>query len=128
MDRPLRIAVFLGTFPVVSETFITRQIAGLLELGHQVDIYAECRGSPDDPPQPEVIGHRLVERTTFLELPPECVPWELPVWPLTGRTWVPGATTSISNLARAARALPQFVRCITAQPKLTLAALRRSEY
>src|SRR6266446_1945432 len=128
MSRPLRIAMFVGSFPVVSETFITRQIAGLLDLGHEVDIYAECPGAPDEPPQPEVISHRLLERTSFLDLPPECVPWEIPVWPLAGRTWVPGAATSMSNLARAARALPHFLRCFTAQPRLTLAAVRRSAY
>src|SRR5678815_975478 len=40
-DRPLRIAFFLGTFPVISETFILRQIAGLLALGHDVEIFAD---------------------------------------------------------------------------------------
>ena len=37
MPRPLRIALFIGRFPVVSETFILRQVASLLDLGHEVD-------------------------------------------------------------------------------------------
>jgi colanic acid/amylovoran biosynthesis glycosyltransferase len=34
MNKPLRIAFFVGQFPVISETFILRQITGLLDLGH----------------------------------------------------------------------------------------------
>ena len=91
MNRSLRIAVFVGTFPVVSETFIVRQIAGLLKLGHSVDIYADCRAEPNTPIPGEVEKHRLMDRATFMDMPPESAPWEIPVWPLTGRTWPPGA-------------------------------------
>src|SRR5207249_5283327 len=120
MDRPLRVAVFLGSFPVVSETCILRQITGLLDLGHEVDIYADTRAAPGEPVQPEVTSHRLLERTTFLDLPPACSPWEIPVWPLTGSTWVPGESASQSNLTRVARSVPIFLHAFTAQPRLEI--------
>src|SRR5437870_11687740 len=105
MTRPLRIAMFVGSFPVVSETFITRQISGLLELGHEVDIYANSRPEPGAPVHSEVTRQRLLDRTTYIDAPPETGEWEMPVWPLTGRTWPPGSSTSIHNSVRLARAL-----------------------
>ncbi|MBI3853885.1 MAG: glycosyltransferase [Verrucomicrobia bacterium] len=128
MDRPLRIAFFVGSFPVISETFILRQITGLLDLGHEVEIFADTRAPNDTPAQPEVASHRLLERTTFMDLPPECAPWELPVWPLTGRIWIPGASTSVHNSVRAARALWPLLGCLARKPGLALQTLRWSEY
>src|SRR5262245_13004088 len=96
MERPLRIAFFLGTFPVVSETFILRQITGLLDAGHQVDIFADLR-SVADVQQPEVEEYKLIEKTVFMDMPPECAPWELPIRPVTGNTWIPGCEKPISN-------------------------------
>ncbi len=126
MSRPLRIAVFVGSFPVTSETFIVRQITGLLELAQEPDIYADTRA--EGPLHPEVSSYRLLERTTYLDVPPETVPWEMPVWPITGRTWPPGSGTSVSNSVRVARALPKLYRCLMTVPRLTRQALRRTEY
>src|SRR5262245_40971270 len=103
MSRPLRIAMFVGTFPVVSETFILRQITGLLDLGHEVDIYADTRGDDRASANPEVARYRLVDRAIFMDLSPETVPWDMPVRPLLGRTWLPGAATPVHNLTRVAR-------------------------
>ncbi len=128
MDRPLRIAIFVGMFPVVSETFILRQIVGLLALGHHVDIYADTRLSDDSPCQPEVEEYKLLDRTTFMDMPPECAPWELPVWPLSGETWLPGAAKPIANFVRALRAVPVFLRALTVQPRLAIGVLRPAEY
>src|SRR5947199_372215 len=128
MDRPLRIAIFVGAFPVVSETFILRQIVGLLALGHHVDIYADTRSSDNSPRQREVEEYKLLERTTFMDMPPECAPWELSVWPLSGETWVPGGTKPIPNTQRAIRAIPIFLRALTAQPRLAIGVLRPAEY
>src|ERR1041385_2888770 len=100
MNRPLRIAIFLSSFPVISETFILRQITGLLDLGHEVDLYADTRTDGASPAHPEGARYRLLERTTFMEMPPETSPWEIPVWPLMGRTWIPGSTNSVLNLVR----------------------------
>src|SRR5438552_11458030 len=93
MSRPLRIAMLVGSFPVVSETFILRQLTGLLDLGHSVDIYADTRAEAGAPVHPEVDRYRLLERTTFMDMPPETAPWEMPDWPLTERTWLPGSET-----------------------------------
>lgn len=126
--KPLRIAIFVGTFPAVSETFIQRQIAGLMDLGHDVDIYADTREHPGVVVHAETKKHRLPERTIFMDMPPEVSPWELPVWPMTGRTWPPGSATSILNCARIARALPKIARCLCATPSLTLKALSKHEF
>jgi len=127
MNRTLRIAMFVGSFPVVSETFIVRQIAGLLDLDHEVDIYADCRGA-SSPVQPEAVKHRLLERTKFMDMPSETAPWEMPVWPVTGRTWPPGSPTSVNNAVRIARAVPEFFRCLARSPRLTFHALNRADY
>jgi hypothetical protein len=90
MSRRLRIAFFLGSFPVISETFILRQITGLLDLGHDVRIFANARPEEAAPIHPEVAKYHLLNRTTYVDGPAESVVWELPVWPLSGRTWPPG--------------------------------------
>src|SRR6266404_2550530 len=128
MSRPLRIAMFVGSFPVVSETFILRQITGLLDLGHAVDIYADTRAEVEAPVHPEVGRYRLLERTTFMDMPPETAPWEMPVWPLTGRTWLPGSETSVHNSVRLGQAFPKLLRCLAHSPRLTLQVLRRGQY
>src|SRR5580765_1825072 len=128
MSRPLRIAMFLGRFPVVSETFIARQITGLIDLGHEVDIYADTRSDPGEPIHPEIAKYRLLERTTFMDLAPETAPFEMPVWPITGRTWPPGSAASIQNSLRVARALPRFFRCLRKAPRLACQVLDRREY
>ena len=128
MNPPLRIAMFVGSFPVVSETFIVRQITGLLDLGHDVDIYADTRDETGSPIQSEVRQYRLLERTTFMDMPPETAPWEMPVWPITRRTWPPGATDSIHNSIRVLRALSRLFQCVTTAPRLTFQVLKPGEY
>jgi colanic acid/amylovoran biosynthesis glycosyltransferase len=123
MTRPLRIAFFVGQFPVVSETFILRQITGLLELGHEVDIYADARGDITGALQPEVTRYRLLERATFMDMPEASAPWELPAWPLAGETWLPGAKEPIPNWKRVAEALPALRRCLERAPALTEQAM-----
>ena len=39
-DKKLRIAMFVSTFPSLSQTFVIDQIRGLLERGHDVDIFS----------------------------------------------------------------------------------------
>src|SRR6266699_3238343 len=99
MNRRLRIAMFVGSFPVVSETFILRQITGLIDRGHEVDIYADTRVEAGAPVHPDVAKYDLLGRTTFMDMPPETAPWELPVWPLTGRTGPPGSARPVRNSA-----------------------------
>lgn len=61
----LKIAFLLQNFPSMSERFVLRQITGLLDLGHQVDIVAE-----QNPGQPvihdEVQRYDLLKRTYYL--------------------------------------------------------------
>jgi len=123
MNERLRIAMFVGQFPVVSETFILRQITGLLDLGHTVDIFSDTRGDRTGPVQAEVAKYRLFDRTTYMDMPPECAPWELPAWPLAGETWVPGAIEPIPNWKRFTDALPALRRCLERAPALTELAL-----
>ena len=119
MTAPLKVAMFVSSFPVLTETFILRQITGLLDLGHDVRIFADTRGDS---------FHPLPDRTTYMDLPPEMAPWELPVSPNFGRTWVPGAEKPIHNLRRVAAALPRFVRNVLVHPGLTSRTLKESEY
>ena len=128
MSRTWRIAMFVGSFPVVSETFILRQVNGLLDRGHHVDLYADTRADAGAPVHPELERHRLVERTTFMDMPPETAPWEMPVRPFTGRTWLPGSGLPISNALRVGRALPKLLRCLSRSPRLTRQVLDRGEY
>ena len=62
----MRVAFFVGAFPVVSETFILRQITGLIDRGHEVDIYAEREPDVDSPVHPEVASYGLMSRTTYV--------------------------------------------------------------
>src|SRR2546425_169609 len=118
MTRPLRIAMFVGSFPEISETFILRQITGLLDLGHSVDIFANARPEPNGPMHPEVEQYRLLQRTIYMAGPAESLLWELPVWPWRGRSWPPGSETSVLNLMRLARAAPKLLRCLAVAPRL----------
>ncbi|HYP39678.1 MAG TPA: glycosyltransferase [Chloroflexia bacterium] len=124
----MRIAMLVGSFPVVSETFILRQITGLLDLGHGVDIYAEAKPEESAPEHAEVRRYRLLARTMYMNMPPDAGYWEMPVWPLTGQTWLPGASQPIPNMARALRAAPALARCLRRSPRLALEVLRPSQY
>src|SRR5574339_441788 len=106
MNPPRRIGIFLGTFPVISETFILRQITGLLDLGCTVDIFADACGDRVNRVHPEVQRYDLLAQTTWVDAPPASVPFEMPVWPLTGETWTAGEPLPVSNLGRTLRALP----------------------
>ena len=122
----LKIAFFVGVFPVVSETFIVRQIAALRASGHKVDIFADTPGTSGAPLDAE--AGALIEHVTYMGMPLEVAPFEMPVSPIFGRTWPPGSSTSVSNLARIARALPKFARCLATSPRLALRMLSKDEY
>jgi colanic acid/amylovoran biosynthesis glycosyltransferase len=64
----MRIAVFVDHFPSLSETFILNQIAGLIERGHQVDIFANRRGDTERI-HPVVEKYNLLQHTFCPELP-----------------------------------------------------------
>ena len=62
----MSIAFIVWQFPNLSETFILNQITGLLDRGHDVDIYALDR--PTTVPfktHPDVAKYRLLDRTFY---------------------------------------------------------------
>ncbi len=56
----MRIACFVDCFPLISETFILAQIAGMLDRGHDVTIIANKRGRTD-------VVHPAVERYKMMD-------------------------------------------------------------
>jgi colanic acid/amylovoran biosynthesis glycosyltransferase len=127
MSDPLRIGVFVGSFPVVSETFILRQITALLEAGHAVHIFSDTQPAKG-PIHREVKSYNLAERTTYIDAPAESIVWEMPVHPLLARTWPPGETRSIANWRRVAKAIPSLARCVFRAPRLTCRVLNKTLY
>jgi colanic acid/amylovoran biosynthesis glycosyltransferase len=128
MSRPLRIAIFVGAFPEISETFILRQITGLLDLGHNVDIYSETRSQVRPQIHFEIEKYHLLKRTTYMEMPPASGVWELPVWPLSGETWLPGDVSPIPNWRRLCNAFPHMAQCLVKSPRLMRQVLDLKEY
>lgn len=64
----MRIAFIVGTFPALSETFILNQITGLIDRGHEVDIYAK-QPRNDPSVHSDVTKYNLLERTYYLDPP-----------------------------------------------------------
>lgn len=62
----MKIAFFVRFFPVLSETFILNQITGLIDRGHDVDIYASRPRSVDfQVVHADVERYHLMERTRY---------------------------------------------------------------
>lgn len=61
----MRIAFVIGRFPALSETFILNQVTGLIDQGHEVNIFAD---TPDDRScvHNEVARYGLQQRTHYL--------------------------------------------------------------
>jgi colanic acid/amylovoran biosynthesis glycosyltransferase len=64
----MKIAILVNQFPKTSETFIVNQIAGLIDRGHTVDIFA-CYGSEDRIENVELQKYELLDRTRYLTAP-----------------------------------------------------------
>ena len=126
----MRIAFFLSSFPLISETFILRQITGLIDLGHDVDIYAESRPPKDAPVHSEVLKYNLLDRTIFMidHMPEASGYWEMPAWPISGETWLPGVEFSIPNRERVKHAAPHLIKCLLKTPELAFEVLDVDEY
>ncbi|MBF2013751.1 MAG: glycosyltransferase [Rivularia sp. T60_A2020_040] len=61
----MRVAFIVSDFPILSETFIINQIVGLIERGHEVDIYADYKGDLNKV-HPDVEKYALLKRTYYL--------------------------------------------------------------
>ncbi|MBF2026252.1 MAG: glycosyltransferase [Oscillatoriales cyanobacterium C42_A2020_001] len=60
----MKIAFIVEAFPVLSQTFVLNQITGLIDRGHEVDIYAEFLGDTQKI-HPDVVQYQLLERTYY---------------------------------------------------------------
>jgi colanic acid/amylovoran biosynthesis glycosyltransferase len=60
--------MIVGRFPVLSETFVLNQVTGLIDRGHEVDIYTEAPGETAKM-HPNVEKYQLLERTQCMGMP-----------------------------------------------------------
>lgn len=63
----MRIAFIVGGFPTLSETFILNQITGLLDMEHDVEIFAQDNPS-EEKIHRDVEEYHLIERTHYLNM------------------------------------------------------------
>jgi colanic acid/amylovoran biosynthesis glycosyltransferase len=66
----MKIAFIVGAFPALSETFILNQITGLIDLGHEVDIYSTT-GPNQGKIHPDVTKYNLLDCTYYFENMPD---------------------------------------------------------
>lgn len=59
------VAFIVKVFPAISQTFVLNQITGLLDLGHEVHIYASTDRSSEGAVHPDVEKYGLLDRTTY---------------------------------------------------------------
>lgn len=71
----MKIAFIVGRFPVLSEAFILNQITGLIDRGHQVDIYALEGYELEEKAHPDVEKYNLLEHTYYAPKIPENYVW-----------------------------------------------------
>lgn len=64
----MKIAFIVDKFPALSETFILNQITGLLDFGHEVDIYASYKQNTTKVHE-EVRMYNLLNRTYYPKMP-----------------------------------------------------------
>jgi colanic acid/amylovoran biosynthesis glycosyltransferase len=67
----MRIAFIVGRFPSISETFILNQITGLIDAGHEVDIFSFNLPKKDEKEHQDVENYHLLARTHYILIPQE---------------------------------------------------------
>lgn len=70
----MRIAFIVNQFPVLSQTFVLNQITGLMDRGHEVDIYTDVSGDWSQV-HPDVNHYRLQEHTYLMQAVPQNYLW-----------------------------------------------------
>lgn len=65
---PLKILYLIDSYPKITETFIFESIAGMIERGHQVFIYA-LRHTKEKIKHPSISKHNLDSRVYIKEIP-----------------------------------------------------------
>ncbi len=64
--KKMRVAMVVAGFPMLSETFVINQAVGLIDMGHDLDIYALMpHRASDTAPHADVVRYRLVERARY---------------------------------------------------------------
>ena len=60
----MKIAYIVQYFPSISQTFILNQITGLIDRGHDVDVFASTPGH-DEVLHPDIEKYNLIKRTYY---------------------------------------------------------------
>ena len=60
----MKIALIVPEFPSLSQTFVLSQITGLIDRGHDVEIFAES-ASTEAKIHQDVMGYNLLQRTCY---------------------------------------------------------------
>jgi colanic acid/amylovoran biosynthesis glycosyltransferase len=102
----MRIAFFVDQFPSLSETFILNQITGLIDRGHEVDIYCDRPGDRTKM-HPEVTKYQLLARTYSTVIPRN------PLW-----RWLKGFGLLLSNFWRSPQTIFQTLNFWQFNPSL----------
>lgn len=100
----MRIALISGVFPKVSETFVMRHVADLLDHGHVVDIFSDYRPREDEFPTHDPLAEALRDHTIYMDVP------------------------SLKSGRRLLSAPRRLARCARAAPRLAAASLNPGEY
>lgn len=64
----MKVAFLVSGFPTLSETFILNQITGLLDMGHDVEIFAQFNPK-DKKVHPDVEKYQLMRRVHYFNMP-----------------------------------------------------------
>jgi colanic acid/amylovoran biosynthesis glycosyltransferase len=86
MEELMRIAFLVHRFPELSETFIVNQATGLIEAGHEVDVYA-ARAGKGSKVHADIHRYRLLERTHYWSMPRSYLVRSIKAVGVIGRTW-----------------------------------------
>lgn len=97
-----KLALFIGVFPAVSETFIINQVADLIDRGIDVQIYAFERGNVENVSD-RYHEYRMEERVHWLHMP-------------------------IPRIERIRSAVPRLIRLFLASPLLLVRTLNVLKY
>lgn len=75
----MRIAFIVNQFPMLSETFVLNQATGLLDAGHEVDIYTTHSADPAnlEKMHPDVETYGMLNRVTYARTPPINQIWRI---------------------------------------------------
>jgi len=106
-NRPMKIAIVILEFPALNETFILDHITGLIDRGHEVDIYAMApKGEPKE--HAEIDRYALLSRTVYRDSTKFMLPE--------------------NRLPRILYGIPLFARGLLTNPRGTLNSLNVSRF